>query len=161
MNEFLKRLGLTTLYFLGSAYVINYVMSLDRGYRGNWLFILTGKIAWGIELVVTIAFFAALACAAMYVVVKALELFESMKRAAEEETLRKNNEAVAEASHAAWLVELQARNARSIDDVRLEKLKAREHEEHLKKIETARTGPRSEDDAIEKALSGMKFGGLE
>jgi hypothetical protein len=58
-------------------------------------------------------------------------------------------------------MELQRQNANSIEEVRREKLKAREHEEHLKQIEAKRAGPQSEDDAIEKALSGMKFGGPE
>lgn len=161
MNEFSKRLGFTILYFLGAAYAINSVMSLDRGYRGNWLFILTGKIAWGIEMAVKIAFFAALTVAAVFVVTKAIELYESMKRDAEEESARKNNEAVAERNRAAAAMELQWRNASSIEELRREKIKAREHEEHLKKLEAQRNGPRSEDDAIEKALSGIKFGGLE
>ena len=161
MSEFSKRLGFTVLYFLGSAYAINSVMGLDRGYRGNWLFVLTGKIAWGIETVVKIAFFAALVTAAIYIVTKASELYESMKREAEEESVTKNNETVAERNRAAWAMEVQRQNANSIEDVRREKLKAREHEEHMKQLEAKRTGPRSEDDAIEKALSGMKFGGLE
>lgn len=161
MDEFLKRLGLTVLYLLGAAYAINYVMSLDRGYRGNWLFILTGKIAWGIEMVVTIVFYGALVAAAMWIVTKAIELYESMKRDAEEESLRKNNEAVAEANRVAWMAELRMRNANSIEEIGLQKRKAREHEEHLKQLEAQRTGPRSEDDAIEKALFGIKSGGLE
>jgi hypothetical protein len=161
MTEFSKRLGFTVLYLLGSAYAINSVMGLNRGYRGNWLFVLTGKIAWGIETVVKITFFGALVAAALYIVVMAMELYESMKREAEEEYMRKNNEAVAERSRAAWAMELQRQNSNSIEEVRREKLKAREHEEYLKKLEAQRNGPRSEDDAIEKALSGMKFGGLE
>lgn len=161
MNEFSKRLGFTILYFLGAAYAINSVMGLDRGYRGNWLFVFTGKIAWGIETVVKIAFFAALAAAAVYIVVKAIELYESMKREDDEESLKKNNETVAERNRAAWAMEVQRQNANSIEEVRREKLKAREHEEHMKQLEAKRTGPRSEDDAIEKALSGMKFGGHE
>lgn len=161
MNEFSKRLGFTVLYFLGAAYAINSVMSFNRGYRGNWLFVLTGKIAWGIETVVKITFFGALVAAAVYTVVKAIELYESMKREAEEESVRKNNETVAERNQAAWAMEVQRQNANSIEDVRREKLKAREHEEHLKELEAKRLGPRSEDDAIEKALSGMKLGGLE
>jgi 3-methyladenine DNA glycosylase Mpg len=161
MTEFSRRLGFTVLYFLGSAYAINSVMGLDRGYRGNWLFVFTGKIAWGIETVVKIAFFAALAAAALYIVVKAIELYESMSRESEEESLRKNNETVAERNRAAWAMEVQRQNANSIEEVRREKIKAREYEEHLKQLEAKRIGPRSEDDAIEKALSGMKFGGLE
>ncbi len=161
MDEFLKRLGLTVLYFLGSAYAINFVMSFDRGYRGNWLFVFTGKIAWGIETAVKIAFFAALAAAAVYIVTKVIELYESLNREAEEDAARKNDAAVAERNRVAWAMELQTRNANSIEEVRREKLKAREHEEHLKKLDAERTGPRDEDDAIEKALSGMKFGGLE
>ena len=161
MNEFSKRLGFTILYFLGAAYAINSVMSLDRGYRGNWLFVFTGKIAWGVETAVTITFFGALAAVAVYIVTKAIELWESMKRDVEEESARKNDEAVAERSRAAWAMELQRQNANSIEEVRREKLKALEYEERLKQLEAKRTGPRSEDDAIEKALSGMKFGGLE
>lgn len=161
MNEFLKRLGFTVLYFLGAAYAINSVMSFNRGYRGNWLFVFTGKIAWGIETAVKIAFLAALVALAFYIVTKAMELYESMKREADEESLRKNNETVAERNRAAWAMELQKQNANSIEEVRREKLKQREHEEHMKQLEAKRTGPRSEDDAIEKALSGMKFGGHE
>jgi len=136
-------------------------MSLDRGYRGNWLFVFTGKIAWGIETVVKIMFFGAIVAAAVYIVVKAIELYESMKREADEESLGKNNETVAERNRAAWAMEVQRQNANSIEEVRREKLKQREHEEHMKQLEAKRTGPRSEDDAIEKALSEMKFGGLE
>jgi hypothetical protein len=161
MNEFSKRLGFTVLYFLGAAYAINFVMGLNRGYRGNWLFVLTGKIAWGIETAVKILFFGALAVVAFFIVTKAIELYESMKREAEEESVMKNNETVAERNRAAWAIEVQRQNANSIEDVRREKLKVREHEENMKQLEAKRTGPRSEDDAIEKALSGMKFGGLE
>ncbi len=161
MNELFKRLGFTVLYFLGAAYAINSVMSLSRGYRGNWLLVFTGKIASGIEMTVKIAFFAALAVAAVFVVTKGVELYESMKREADEDVARKNDGAVAERNRAAWAMELQTRNANSIEELRREKLKAREHEEHLKQLEAKRTGPRSEDDAIEKALSGIKFGGLE
>ena len=84
MNEFSKRLGFTVLYFLGAAYAITSVMGLNRGYRANCLFIFTGKIAWGIEMAVKIAFFAALAAAAVCIVTKAIELYESLKREAEE-----------------------------------------------------------------------------
>ncbi len=108
-----------------------------------------------------IAFFAALAASAVYIVVKAIELYESIKQEDDEESVRKNNETVAERNRAAWAMELQKQNANSIEEVRREKLRAREHEEHFKQLEAKRTGPRSEDDAIEKALSGMKFGGLE
>ncbi len=161
MSELSKRFGFTILYFLGAAYAINSVMGLDRGYRGNWLFVLTGKIAWGIETVVKITFFSVLLAVAIYIVTKAIELYESMKRDAEEESVRQSNETVAERNRAAWAMELQRQNANSIEEVRREKLKQREHEEHMKQLEAKRTGPRSEDDAIEKALSGMKFGGLE
>ena len=91
MSEFSKRLGFTVLYFLGAVYAINSVMSFDRGYRGKWFFVLTGKIAWGIETAVKILFFGALAVVAFLIVTKAFERYESMKREADEESLRKNN----------------------------------------------------------------------
>lgn len=158
MDDFLKRLLLTAAYCIGAMYLIHLVMATDPGYQRNWLFIFTGQIVWVIGLILKIAFFLALAAGGFYLVIAAIQIHSSWEEQRAEAELQKNNEEVAKRAAAHNVVVARAVEFKAIAE---EKRKRQEIEEHRKKIQAERFGPRSEEDALAKAMDSLKFGGLE
>lgn len=106
-----------------------------------------------------IAFFAALAVVAVFIMMKVIGLYASMKPEPREESTPKDDEIVRD--QAAWLAQLNAYRPKAIEEPYFEKPKPLRRAEPPKKLEAPPDGPRSEDEAIEKALSGMRFGGFD
>jgi len=158
MDNFLKRLLMTIAYWVGAMCLIHLMMATDPSYQRNWLFIFTGQIVLTIGLVLKIGFFIALAIGGFYLASAAIQLHESWHLQVEEAAQKKNDEEVARraAAHHAM-----AARAREVEAIAEEKRKKQELEEHRRKIHAERFGPRGEDDALEKAMASIKFGGFE
>lgn len=156
IDDFFKRLLLTIAYFIGAMCVVHLMMATDPGYRGNWLFIFTGQIVWVIGIVFKIAFFLALAVGGFYFVIAAIQIRDSWKEQKAEAALQKNNEEVAKRAAAQHALAAREREFEAIAE---EKRKRQELEERHKKIQAEKFGPRSEEDALAKAMDSLKFGG--
>jgi len=72
--------------------------------------------------------------------------------------MKKNDEEVAERSAAQNAMMARARELEAIEE---KKRKDEEFEDHLQRRHLDKYGPRSEDDALAKAMDSIKLGGFE
>ena len=158
MNDFLKRMLLTAAYWLGAMCLIHFVMGTDPGYQGHRLFVFTGQIVSIISLILKIALFMAAAAAVFYFIVFVIQIHDSWQEHKAEEEMKKNDEEVA--TRAAFHHAMVAR-ARELEVIEEKKRKDQELEEHLQRRHLEKYGPRSEDDALAKAMDSIKLGGFE
>lgn len=157
-NDFLKRLLLTAAYWIGAMCLIHLAMATDPGYQSNWAYVFTGKIVSLIALILKITFFAALAVGVFYLVVVAVQAHDSWQEHKAEEVMKRSNEEVAKRNSAQDEILAQKRELQAIAD---KKRKDQEFEEYQKKRHHEKYGPRTEDDALAKAMDAMKLGGFE
>lgn len=158
MNDFFKRLLLVAGYVIGALCLIHLVMGTDPGFHGNWLFIFTGRIMWLIALILKITFFVILAACIFYFLITAIQAHNSWQEHKADEAMKKNNKEVAKRNAARQAI---AASAREFEAVAEKKRKEKEFEEHQRKRQLEKHGPRSEEDALAKAMDSMRFGGLE
>ena len=158
MNDFLKRLLLSAGYVIGAMCLIHIVMGTDPGYRGHWLFIFTGKIVWLIALILKTTFFLVLATGIFNFSIAAIQAHDSWQEHKAEEAMKKKNEEVAKRNAAQQAI---VASEMEFEAVAEKKRKEKEFEEHQRKRQLEKHGPRSEEDALAKAMDSLKFGGLE
>lgn len=158
MDDFLKRLLLTAVYWIGAMCLIHLVMATDPGYQGNWVFIFTGKIMWAIALILKIAFFLSLAAGFFYLVTMSIQTHDSWQRRREEEAIKKNNEEVAKRNAVQDEIIARKLEQQGIED---KKRKDQEFEVYQKQRNLEKYGPRNEDDALAQAMESFKLGGFE
>jgi uncharacterized membrane protein len=158
MNDFLKRLLLSAAYLIGAMCLIHLVMGTGPGFGGHWLFIYTGKIVWLIALILKITFFVIIVAGIFYFLNAAVQAHDSWQEHKAEEAMKKTNEEVAKCNAAQQAI---VASAREFEAVAEKKRKEKEFEEHQRKRQLEKNGPRSEEDALAKAMDSLKFGGLE
>ncbi len=158
MNDFLKRLLLIAGYLIVATCLIHLVMGTDPGFSGNWLFIFTGKIVWLIALILKITFFVVLAAGIFYFLIAAIQVLDSWQERKDEAAMKKNSEEVAKRNASQQAIVASAREFEAIAE---KKRKDKEFEEHQLKRRLEKHGPRSEDDALAKAMDSINLGGLE
>ena len=158
MNDFLKRLLLAAAYGVGAMCMIHLLMATDPGYRGHWLFVFTGHILWLITLILKLAIFLAIAVVVFYLLVIAIQIHDSWQEHKAEEAMKKNNEELAKCNAAQQAIVASAREFEAVSE---KKRKEKEFEEHQHKRHLEKYGPRSEDDALKKAMDSLKLGGFE
>lgn len=157
MNDFLKRLLQAVAYWTSAMCVIHILMTTDPGYQGNWLYLFTGKIVWLIALILKIGLFTALAVGVFYLVKTAIQNQNSWQEHKAEGVINNNEEAAKRgAAH-----DLVIASACEFEAVAEKKRKEKELEEHRQMRHLEKFGPRSEDDALAKAMDSIKLGGFE
>lgn len=158
MDDFLKRLLLPVVYWVGAMCLIHLVMGMDPGYRGNWVFVFTGKILWIVIMIFRITLFLGLAVGTYYLAVMAIKAHDTWQEQQAEEAMKKHNEEVAKRNAAQDEIMARKREQQAIEE---KKRKDQEFEEHLQRRHLEKYGPRSEDDALAKAMDSIKLGGFE
>lgn len=158
IDDFLKRLFWAVAYWMSAMCVIHIMMATDPGYQGNWLYIFTGKIVWLIALILKLGFIAAFAVGVFYLIGTAIQIQDSRQEHKAEEDMKNNNKEISRPNEAQAAV---VASAREFEAVAEKKRKEKEFEEHRQKRHLEKYGPRSEEDALAKAMDSLKFGGLE
>ena len=157
MDEFLKRLWITAAFLLFSFNMIHVLMWLNGGYSRSWLFVLTGKLIWIEFWVFKIAIGLVIIFGAWWFAKNVknqiaineanrkeeLQIAEYNKIAEEQRVLHEGYEKTAQAKQA---IEKQRKQA--------------EFEKHQQQLKHERTSPRKEEDALQKALDSINYGGL-
>lgn len=154
MKRFLFVIG----YLVGSAILIHLVMGTDPGFRGNWLYAMTGQVVWFVMLIFKIAICGGCIWIAIRLIDATQRLIAEVRNESEEQEHRRLANDRNAREEAVYTAGVRAKEAADIE--RQEKAK-RDHEEWRRRVEFERTGPRDEKAAIEKALSEIKFGGFE
>ena len=157
-DNLMKRFVFVVAYLVGSAILIHLMMETDPGYRGNWLYVLTGHVVWFVLLIFKIALCGAGLWIAVHLIHVAQQMNAQVRNEREEQEQQRLVKQRNVREQSVYRAEMQARESAQIE--RLEKEK-RDHEEWRRKVEFERSGPRNEKAAIEKALSEIKFGGFE
>lgn len=157
-DNLMKRFLFVIVYLVGSAILIHLMMGTDPGYRGNWLYVLTGQVTWLVMLIFKVVLCGACLWITVVLIQAAPRLIAEMKDQREEQEQQRlaNDRNAREQS--VYRAEMRASETTEIERLAKEK---RDHEEWRRKIEFERSGPRDEKAAIEKALSEIKFGGFE
>ncbi|MFN8790961.1 MAG: hypothetical protein ACK5Y2_05825 [Bdellovibrionales bacterium] len=157
-EDIMKRFFFTVAYLVGSAILIHFVMATDPGFRGNWLYDLTGQVVWLVMLILKIAICGGGIWIVIHLVAATQRLIAEVRNESEEQEQRRLANERNAREQAVYTAQVRAKE--SADTERQEKAK-RDDEEWRRRVEFERTGPRDEKAAIEKALSEIKFGGFE
>ena len=156
MDEFLKRLWITAAFLLFSLNLIHVLMWVSGDYSRNWLFVLTGKLIWTEFWVFKVAFVLALIFGTWWFaetikssiakceanLKEEMRIAEHNKKAAEQKALYKGYEKTAQTKQ---IIEAERKQV--------------EFEKHQQQIKQERFGPRKEEDALQKALDSINYGG--
>lgn len=157
MDEFLKRLWITATFLLFSFNMIHVLMWASGGYSRNWLFVLTGRLVWLEFWFFKIAFVLALAFGAWWFVENIKNSIAKNEANRIEELRIAEHNKIAEAQRALYEgYEKTAQAKQAIEKQR----KQVESEKHQQQLKHEQTGPRKEEDAIQKALDSINYGGL-
>ena len=87
-----------------------------------------------------------------------IQIHDSWQEHKAEEEMKRNDEEVAARAAAHNAIVARAREREAIEE---KKRKDQEFEEHQQKQHLEKYGPRSEDDALAKAMDSIKLGGFE
>ncbi len=154
----IKRFFFVIAYLVGSAILIHLMMKTDPGFRGNWLYVLTGQVVWLVMLIFKIAICAGGIWLAIYLIQAAQQLNAEIRNESDEQEQRRLANERNVRDQAIYSAQVRAKEA---SDIERQEHAKRDHEEWRRRVEVERTGPRDEKAAIEKALSEIKLGGFE
>jgi len=157
MDEFLKRLWFTAAFLLFSFNMIHVLMWVSGGYSRNWLFNLTEKLIWFEFWIFKISFILALAFGAWWFTEKIKSsIAKSEANSKEELRIAEHNK---KAESVRVLHEGYEKTAQTNQAIAKQRKQA-EFEKNQQQLKHERTGPRKEEDALQKALDSINYGGL-
>lgn len=157
MDEFLKRLWITTAFLVFSFNIIHVLMWVSGGYSKNWLFVLTGKLIWFEFWVFKIGIGLVLIFGAWWFVENVKNSIAKSEANRKEEFRITEHNKTAEAQRS--LYEGYEKSASAKQAMEKQRKQA-EFEKHQQQLKHQLTGPRKEEDALQKALDSMNYGGL-
>ena len=157
MDEFLKRLWITAAFLLFSFNMVHVFMWTSGGYSRNWLFALTDKLIW-------LEFWVFKITTGLLILFYTWWFVEYFKNSiAKSEANRKEELCIFEHNKTAeaqrLLYEGYEKTVKAKQAIEKQRKQA-EFEKHQQQLKHERTGPRKEEDALQKALDSINYGGL-